>query len=68
MVVRGEQRGDPALVGVAEHACPFRLTENVLRQGVHINTLLVQAVLEVPEFHHLISLDERRALTPLSWV
>ena len=68
MVVRGEQRGDPALVGVTENACPFRLTENVLRQGVHINTLLVQAVLEVPEFHYLISLDERRALTPLSWV
>ena len=34
--VRGEQRGDPAQVGVAEHACPFRLTENVLQdQGVH---------------------------------
>ena len=32
---------------------------------VHINTLLIQAVLEVPEFHDLIGEDERRALTPL---
>jgi hypothetical protein len=31
---------------------------------VHINTLLLQAVLEVPEFHDSID-DERSALTPL---
>ena len=29
--------------------------------------LVVQAVLEVPEFHDLIGEDERRALTPLFW-
>ena len=32
---------------------------------VHINTLLLQAVLEVPEFHDSIGDDERSALTPL---
>ena len=34
---------------------------------VHLNTLLIQAVLEVPEFHDLIGEDERRGLTPLFW-
>jgi hypothetical protein len=34
---------------------------------VHINTLLLQAVLEVAEFHDLVGADERRALTPLFW-
>lgn len=34
---------------------------------VHINTLLLQAALEVPEFHHLIGPDERRGRTPLFW-
>ena len=34
---------------------------------VHINTLLLQAVLEVPEFHDSIGDDERSALTPLFW-
>ena len=34
---------------------------------VHINTLLLQAVLEVPEFHDLIGEDERRGLSPLFW-
>lgn len=34
---------------------------------VHINTPLLQAVLEVPEFHDLIGEDERRALIPLFW-
>ncbi|MEV0089432.1 Tn3 family transposase [Saccharopolyspora sp. NPDC050642] len=34
---------------------------------VHVNTLLLQAVLEVPRFHDLIGPDERRALTPLFW-
>jgi hypothetical protein len=34
---------------------------------VHINTLLLQAVLEVPEFHDLIGPDERRGLSPLFW-
>ncbi len=34
---------------------------------VHINTLLLQAVLEVPEFHDSIGPHEQRALTPLFW-
>ena len=34
---------------------------------VRINTLLLQAALEVPEFHDLVGDDERRALTPLFW-
>jgi hypothetical protein len=34
---------------------------------VHINTLLLQAVLEIPEFHDSIGVDERRALSPLFW-
>ena len=34
---------------------------------IHINTLLLQAVLEVPEFHDSIGDDERSALTPLFW-
>jgi hypothetical protein len=34
---------------------------------VHINTLLLQAVLEVSEFHDLIGPNERRGLTPLFW-
>ena len=34
---------------------------------VHINTLLVQGVLEVPQFHDLIGPDEQRGLTPLFW-
>jgi hypothetical protein len=32
---------------------------------VHINPLLLQAVLEVPEFHDLIGPDERRGLSPV---
>jgi hypothetical protein len=32
---------------------------------VHVNTLLLQAVLEVPEFHDSVGDDERSALTPL---
>jgi hypothetical protein len=34
---------------------------------VHINTLLLQAVLEVPEVHDSVGDDERSALTPLFW-
>ena len=34
---------------------------------VHINTLLPQAALEVPEFHDSIGPDEQRALSPLFW-
>lgn len=31
------------------------------------NTLLLQAVLEAPEYHDSIGSDERRALSPLFW-
>jgi hypothetical protein len=34
---------------------------------VHINTLLLQAVLEVPQFHDLLDDIDRRALSPLFW-
>lgn len=34
---------------------------------VHINTLLLQAVLENPEFHDLVGENERRAMSPLFW-
>jgi hypothetical protein len=34
---------------------------------VHVNTLLVQTVLETPEFHDRMGEDERRGLSPLFW-
>jgi len=34
---------------------------------VHVNTLLLQAVLEDPEFHDLLDDVDRRALSPLFW-
>ena len=34
---------------------------------VHINTLLLQAVLETSEFHDSIGPDEHRGLSPLFW-
>ena len=51
-----------------EHAEVSMLALHLLQSAlVHINTLLLQAVLEVPEFHDLIGTDERRGLTPLFW-
>ena len=51
-----------------EHAEVSMLALHLLQSAlVHINTLLLQAVLEVPEFHDLIGIDERRGLTPLFW-
>ncbi|SLJ60856.1 Tn3 family transposase [Mycobacteroides abscessus] len=51
-----------------EHAEVSMLALHLLQSAlVHINTLLLQAVLEVPEFHDLIGADERRGLTPLFW-
>jgi TnpA family transposase len=51
-----------------EHAEVSMLALHLLQSAlVHINTLLVQAVLEVAEFHDLIGPNERRALTPLFW-
>ena len=49
-----------------EHAEVSKLTLQLLQSAlVHINTLLHQAVREVPEFHDSIGDDERRALVPL---
>jgi TnpA family transposase len=51
-----------------EHAEVSMLALHLLQSAlVHINTLLLQAVLEVPEFHDSVGADERRALTPLFW-
>lgn len=51
-----------------EHAEVSMLALHLLQSAlVQFNTLLLQAVLEVPEFHDSIGPDERRALTPLFW-
>jgi TnpA family transposase len=51
-----------------EHAEVSMLALHLLQSAlVHINTLLLQAVLEVPQFHDLIGPDERRGLSPLFW-
>ena len=51
-----------------EHAEISMLALHLLQSAlVHVNTLLMQQVLEVPEFHDLMGEDERRALTPLFW-
>jgi hypothetical protein len=51
-----------------EHAEVSMLALHLLQSAlVNINTLLLQAVLEVPEFHDSIGSDEHRALSPLFW-
>jgi TnpA family transposase len=51
-----------------EHAETSMLCLHLLQSTlVHINTLLLQAVLEVPEFHDSVGPNEQRALTPLFW-
>jgi Tn3 transposase DDE domain len=51
-----------------EHAETSMLSLHLLQSAlVHINTLLLQAVLEVPEFHDSIGPNERRGLTPPFW-
>jgi len=51
-----------------EHAETSMLALHLLQSAlVHVNTLLLQAVLETPRFHDSIGHDERRALTPLFW-
>lgn len=51
-----------------EHAEVSMLALHLLQSAlVHINTLLLQTVLEEPRFHDLIGEHERRALTPLFW-
>ncbi|MEU0504206.1 Tn3 family transposase [Nocardia sp. NPDC005998] len=51
-----------------EHAEVSMLAPHLLQSAlVHINTLLLQAVLEDPQFHDLIGENERRAMSPLFW-
>ncbi|WP_228566901.1 Tn3 family transposase [Nocardia sp. SYP-A9097] len=60
---------DSQLTGAdREHAEVSMLALHLLQSAmVHINTLLLQAVLEDPEFHDLVGDDERRAMSPLFW-
>ena len=59
---------DGSLVVDREHTETSMLSLHLLQSAlVHINTLLLQAVLEVPEFHDSISPNEKRGLTPLFW-
>jgi hypothetical protein len=51
-----------------EHAETWMLALHLLQSAlVHVNTLLVQTVLEPPEFHDRMVEDERRGLSPLFW-
>jgi TnpA family transposase len=51
-----------------EHAEVSMLALHLLQSAlVHVNTLLLQAVLEHPEFHDLLDDVDRRALSPLFW-
>lgn len=51
-----------------EHAEVSMLALHLLQSAlVHVNTLLLQAVLESPEFHDLLDEVDRRALSPLFW-
>lgn len=51
-----------------EHTEVSMLALHLLQSAlVHINTLLLQTVLEEPQFHDLIGEHEQRALTPLFW-
>nr|WP_280371231.1 Tn3 family transposase [Nocardia wallacei] len=60
---------DSQLTGAdREHAEVSMLALHLLQSAmVHINNLLLQAVLENPEFHDLIGEHERRAMSPLFW-
>jgi hypothetical protein len=51
-----------------EHAETSMLALHLLQSAlVHVNTLLVQTVLETPAFHDRMGADERRGLSPLFW-
>lgn len=51
-----------------EHAEVSMLALHLLQSAlVHVNTLLLQTVLETPEFHDIINAEDRRGLTPLFW-
>jgi Tn3 transposase DDE domain len=51
-----------------EHAEVSMLALHLLQSAlVHVNTLLLQAVLVDPEFANLLDAVDRRALSPLFW-
>jgi TnpA family transposase len=51
-----------------EHAEVSMLALHLLQSAlVHVNTLLLQAVLEDPDFHDLLDDNDRRGLSPLIW-
>jgi len=51
-----------------EHAEVSLLALHLLQSAlVHVNTLLLQAVLEDPAFHDLLDDNDRRGLSPLFW-
>lgn len=51
-----------------EHAEVSMLALHLLQSAlVHVNTLLLQAVLEEPAFHDLLDEHDRRGLSPLFW-
>ena len=51
-----------------EHAEVSMLALHLLQSAlVHVNTLLLQAVLEDPAFHDLLDTADRRGLSPLFW-
>lgn len=60
---------DSQLTGAdREHAEVSMLALHLLQSAmVHINTLLLQTVLEDPQFHDLVGDNERRAMSPLFW-
>jgi TnpA family transposase len=56
------------LIGHREHTETSMLALHLLQASlVHINTLLLQTVLEQPEHHDRLDETDRRALTPLFW-
>jgi hypothetical protein len=51
-----------------EHAEASMLALHLLQSAlVHVNTLLLQKVLETAAFHDRMGADERRGLSPLFW-
>ncbi|WP_328406229.1 Tn3 family transposase [Nocardia sp. NBC_00403] len=60
---------DSALTGADREHAEVSMPVLHLRQSAlaHINTMLLQAVLEDPRFNDLVGATERRALSPLFW-
>src|SRR4249919_3239827 len=65
---RNEAIGVPTLYKRRKATSLTALALHLLQSAlVHVNTLLVQTVLETPEFHDRMGEDERRGLSPLFW-